>query len=1369
MPQGVIVRCTRWVVVCLLPLFARGQSGRVETLSIRDGLSQGFVSTHMQDREGFLWIGTKNGLNRYDGRHFKIFSADPSNPHSLSNDYILSLHEYGDFILVGTNGGGLNIFHKKTQRFYRMPRELPDGGQLFSPLVFAAFVDQNGQIWLHLWKENTYLNGPVFRLQLPPGFWERLPEATDPWAGVSISSPSTRYWQTIYLNKARDAIWMSENEALARLETGSGRLDSFHLPGTAERIIEDPSGRIWAFCNSPALQMLLRLDAGVFREIKADFPIDRFYGFDLQHRLMLGSAGNFVRLPAGHVPEMLRIRDADLRLPKAAGLRSIIDRSGIVWLSTLGYGLFKLSPQTGRFRTLFEDASIYSPPFVDTSGLIGYFPLGRKGPETYPPDHPHPLKKVPATGYNHRYQRDRNGRHWLWHSMGNKHRLIRLDASGNIEKQYFERQTLQMGACIGLDAEGRVQVAHNGKLIRVNSADDRTEVFDYSSVLPYGHEVRAMAQTANGYWWFATDFGLLQAIPENGSFKFSIHQQNPADPDALRNENIACLLVDPADAALLWMGTKGGGLECLDTRSGKVRHLSTKNGLPNDVIYGLLDDSAGNLWMSSNRGLIRYHPASGSIKNFTEADGLLSDEFNTWAYAKAPNGELLFGGVKGLHIFDPKNWTDNAVPPPVFITDLTVNNIPLSAGDSTGLLTSAPEWTGRIVLPYGQNSIALTFAALEFTAPSKNRFRYYLEGAEPAWVHEGYDATAQYLNLQPGTYTFKVMACNNDGVWNPRAASLQIVVLPPWYRSWWAWLLYALLAAVLVAGYMRFRINRLRLQQQLAIEHLRTERLREMDEFKSRFFTNISHEFRTPLTVILGSAAQAEQQLEQWQPKAGKEQDGAFQILKNKLDMVRRSGQNLLQLVNQILDLAKLESRTLTLQYVRGDVIPYLRYVAESLHSVANAKNILLRVDTALPALEMDYEPERLLQIVYNLLSNAIKYTPSGGRVVMKLAIGNWKSETGHDANPQFPMSNVQFQISISDTGIGIPPDDLPFIFDRFFRAGNQHLAREGGAGIGLALTRELVEAMKGDIAVESSLDTGTTFTVTLPVSTLAPEAGSPVPEIPAVTVLLPPEARLAPATENADRDCILLIEDNPDVVAYLESCLSDRYRLEYAYNGHAGIERALEIIPDLIVSDVMMPEKDGFEVCEALRLDERSSHIPIVLLTARATVEDRIAGLRRGADAYLAKPFHPEELHATLHRLLEMRQNLRARYASGGDLPPAATETERVEDVFLQKIRAEVGQRLSDSNFSGEELCRALGMSYPVVYRKLSALTGRSLNVYIRLIRLQNAREMLLSTTLGIAEIAYATGFNDPKFFSRVFSEEFGVSPSVFRSSAGK
>lgn len=768
--------------------------------------------------------------------------------------------------------------------------------------------------------------------------------------------------------------------------------------------------------------------------------------------------------------------------------------------------------------------------------------------------------------------------------------------------------------------------------------------------------------------------------------------------------------------------------------------------MPNDVIYGILPDTLGNLWMSSNKGIIRYTPTTGAIRNFTEADGLQSNEFNTWAYAPGPGGTLMFGGINGLNVFSPEHFSDNNHLPTVFVTELFVNNKSIGVGDSTGILPKSIEFLQEIRLNYEQRNITLSFSALEFTTSVKKRFRWILEGAETQWHPETTERSATYLNLQPGTYTFKVMAANGDGLWTPHPTSLKIIIRPPWYRTIWAYLIYATLFGGLIYGYLRFRLSQMRLQQQLALEYLNAERLKDLDKFKSQVFTNVSHEFRTPLTVILGMAEQLHAQV------AAPEQQSA-------VSLIQRSGENLLRLINQILDLAKLESNTLKINYIQGDVLAFVRYAAESMHSLASMKNILLRVDSHVPGgkILMDYDPERLLHILHNLLSNAIKFTDSGGRITLQISLEN-------DFQPSTDLPAGHYlHISVSDTGVGIPPTDLPRIFDRFFQAKNQRESGNSGSGIGLSLTYELIKAMEGHITVESEPGKGSMFMVYLPVRQKAILENKPLP--------FPiPDRQPATVQHNSAHPLqILLIEDNPDVIEYLNVCLGNHYRLDFAYNGRAGIERAIETIPDLIISDVMMPEKDGFEVCETLKNDERTSHIPLVLLTAKVGVEDRISGLRRGADGYLAKPFHPDELRALLANLLEIRQKLQARYLSGNELTNKSQPLlPDQEDTFLQKLRNIIEEHITEADLSVEEISKMLGMSYPVVHRKVTALTGRSLTLYVRAIRLQKAKILLADSALSISEVAFQTGFNDPKFFSRVFSEEFGLSPSAFRSRSG-
>lgn len=548
--------------------------------------------------------------------------------------------------------------------------------------------------------------------------------------------------------------------------------------------------------------------------------------------------------------------------------------------------------------------------------------------------------------------------------------------------------------------------------------------------------------------------------------------------------------------------------------------------------------------------------------------------------------------------------------------------------------------------------------------------------------------------------------------------------------------------------------EKIKTAQQLADEARERERLSEMDAFKTRFFTNISHEFRTPLTVILGMTEQLEKEIAQ--PEG---------TTHNRfLTLIKRNGQNLLRLINEILDLAKLENNSLNINYEQGDVLPYLRYIAESMHSLAATKNVTLKVESSpgtSGAIMMDYDPERLLQIMHNLLSNAVKFTPSGGQVTLLIE----QSEKAGD-------SESWLQLSVADTGIGIAPEELPLVFDRFFQTQNRQQTKSGGTGIGLSLTKELVNAMGGNISVESTLGAGTTFRVALPITNKA--------EIVAEPFDTPAESRIesfSPAAgllQQATGSRLLIIEDNPDVADYLAACLGRHYHLDFAYDGRAGIEKALATIPDLIISDVMMPEKDGFEVVEALKNEERSSHIPIVLLTAKATIADRIAGLKRGADAYLAKPFVEEELLVVVSNLMDMRRKLQERYRNAGfEMAPAAatngaTQTPKtlfdLEDAFLKKVIALIDTHLDDAEFGNAELSRKMLMSESQLHRKIKALTDQSLSVFIRNVRLGRSRVLLQTTDLTISEVAYAVGFTDPAYFSRTFSAEFGAAPTAFR-----
>lgn len=899
------------------------------------------------------------------------------------------------------------------------------------------------------------------------------------------------------------------------------------------------------------------------------------------------------------------------------------------------------------------------------------------------------------------------------------------------------------------DNNGQIWVACENGIVRIDPTSLTASTFPLQEKIHVWH----FCQTADNTIWAATKNGLLKINPVSGATQ----QFNPTNTPGMASSEL--LSVHEADG-YLWCGSTGG-LVRFDPKANVAVTFTTRHGLPHNHVYAAIP-AEGSLWLPTNRGLAGISRASvekpdaslAEVDIFDADDGLPHHEFNTMTFLKAKNGTIWLGGLNGIVAFDPKKLVlGKTAEKPVIIAEFSKYDQKADSVLSFPLFKE--HWPEIFVLQPEEKFFTVRFALLDYRNPKANQYKYKLEGFDPDWVFAGNQNTARYANLPPGTYTLRIRGANPNGIWSTREATAIVVVRQVWYKTAWAWALYVLCTIGILYGIWRSRVRRLRLAQQLEMEHLLSENLKEMEAFKSRFFTNITHEFRTPLTVVLGMADQLRSALELGQ----KNNRVDFPVLLSNTKHIRRNGENLLGLVNQILDLAKLESHTLKINYVQGDVVAYLRYIAESLNSLAETRHIRLDVETGAAEIVMDYDPERLRQIVHNLLSNAIKFTPAGGKVVLAIT----------------PEALSFLKITVSDTGTGISPESLPFVFDRFFQAEDQKqsvnpTAEKSGSGIGLSLTKELVKMMNGDISVESRAGEGSVFTVRLPIHNLAETAALTTEDQAWLTVpdrVIQRESEpAAPPPKGGHR--LLLIEDNPDVMEYLAACLQNQYVLDFAYDGISGIKKALETVPDMIISDVMMPGKNGLEVCDTLKNDERCSHIPLVLLTAKADLESRLAGLRRGADAYLAKPFHPEELTLTLKNLLELRRQMQERYLDEAIKAPQSTDTRPanfdLENEFLKKLRTIIEENLSDAELDVEALCRKIGMSRTNLHNKLSALTGLSTTLYVRKLRLRRAKELLNTTDATVSEIAYNTGFNDPKFFSRVYAEEYGAPPSEQR-----
>jgi signal transduction histidine kinase/DNA-binding response OmpR family regulator len=863
---------------------------------------------------------------------------------------------------------------------------------------------------------------------------------------------------------------------------------------------------------------------------------------------------------------------------------------------------------------------------------------------------------------------------------------------------------------------------------------------------------------------------------------------------------------------IFWLGTATGGLHRYDQATDEIEIFNEETGLSNNAIYGILPGVSDDLWLSSNYGLMRFNKTTHGVRTFLEEDGLTHYEYNRHSFFKSSDGRLWFGGVNGINVFDPTKFASGETDS----TQMLISKLEQYIGATGAVedLTSDLMQSDIIKLKHNDKYFTLHFALANYHSPKTNEFAFKIEGYEDEWNYLKNDNYLRINNLPRGKYNLLVRGKTKTGSWAAFPLSIPLRVYPPWWVTWWAILGYVIVGATGLFIFYKRRIRSLKIKEQRRIEQMEATKLKEMDELKSRFFANISHEFRTPLTLIQGP-------VEQMIKEAGEEK------AKKKLEMVLRNSESLLRLVNQLLDLSKIESGEMQVKADKGDLIAFIRDLVAGFETQALEKQITLTFDTSAEVLESEFDKEKLEQIIYNLLSNAIKFTESGGMVATKIeynrspladapetmrGAGSELDSGGINAGDGFQSEivNGQLSIVIRDSGSGIPASQLPHIFDRFYQVDTSATRRHQGTGIGLAVVKNLVEVLGGKIEVESAEGKGTAFSVTLPLniplsppskgdiavtqsgsveqqhraSAISPFEGGlrgmyDVEEIDKPSLKLPINKDKIPFSESSTRNpepetydesqitnqpIILVIEDNPDVREYIKSTLEKDYQIIEAANGKEGVKKAIEYMPDLILSDIMMPEMDGYEACEILKKDPRTGHIPIIMLTAKVGVENRIVGWRTGADDYLVKPFNTEELLARIDNLIRIRQVLQERYKRVADLPPDQITGDDPNEVFLQKVTTSIKENLSEPHFSLDALYEEVGMSRTQFYRKYQSLTGQSPAVFLKERRMDLALHLLQTTDFQVAEVCYESGFNNPDSFSRMFANHFGFPPSEAR-----
>jgi signal transduction histidine kinase/ligand-binding sensor domain-containing protein/DNA-binding response OmpR family regulator len=1370
-----------WLAAVYAPVHAQIEDLRFTHLTTDDGLSQSNVTCILQDSKGFMWFGTFNGLNRYDGYTFEVYHYQPDDSQSISHNYISALFEdRRGYLWVGTSDG-LNRYDREMDHFTTFKHQPDIPASISDNQIEAICEDSKGRLWIGT------RNGGLERFLPADESFRHYVHREE-----TLFSLSSDFVRAIY----------EDNNGHILLAHGNGAIDIYDEETDAFRplfpdgkkltdarisaIIESPSGELWVGTQGDGLYMIERL-LGVSPQV--------------DHFSKQSAAGN--------------------RIGSNAVLSLFMDDSGRLWIGTEDAGINIYDTRTGEISQYRHDPFIRSSLNHDSIWSIYEDRAGNTWVGTYA--HGINLLMRRKSSFHH-YKHHPGSDNSLSHNMvnafsedRNRHLWIATDGGG---VTYFDRNTgrfthynsgnsnLGSDVIVSLFEDGRGRLwlgtwadglyrfdrtsgrftrfttkTHGlgsdrilhitgdlagglwlstfwGGLTRFSIEDGSATVYNKNNSGLSDNDVRATMQDYLGNLWIGTDVGVDLYNPRADTFINYRHNAN--EPGSI-SKGFVHTIIQSMDSTI-WIGTTGG-LNRFDPHEQVFEHYNTTSGLPDDEIKCIIEDTGAVLWLSTNRGISRFDVEQGTFRNYDVTDGLQGNDFNTRSGIQTSRGEILFGGNNGFNIFDPGEISENSYIPPVVITDFRIFNVRVPVGVEDSPLSTHISETRQLVLSHRDAVFSFEFAALNYISPEKNQYAYMMEGFETDWNYVKSSRTVTYTNLDPGDYVFRVKASNNDGLWNEEGVSLDLKITPSFWKTGWAYLLEVLLGLGIIYFVANYFISRRRLRKAMDLEHLEMERMYDLDRMKTQFFNNIAHEFNSPLTLILSPLEKLVSS------------EGIDANLRNSLKIIHGNARRLQRMIGQLKDVQKLETDDLHLSLSRGNIVQFIENIARSFNDHARDRKILYRLDTEKESLVAWFDQDKLDKIIYNLLSNAFKFTPDGGEIVVKLSITASKCLREFGAHKRVPVECVE--ISVKDSGIGIPDDKIEHIFQRYYQIDHDDGREFEGSGIGLALVYELVKLYGGDILVSGEEGQGATFTVQIPIDEQYLEENQLVGDFnvfPALKTSLIDEAADdseifdgSVISKNAipvkDIPIILAVDDDPEIRDYIIHSLESRYRMFGAENGQDGFEKAVKIIPDLIISDVRMPGVSGTELSKMLREDEKTSHIPIILLTAYSDKEYKIEGLTTGADAYLTKPFSIDILEAQISNLLESRKKLRIKFSRKIYLEPRDVDIEDVDAQFLRQVIETIEKHMSDSNFNAVMLSRKVGMSRMQLYRKLRMLTNQTVHEFIRSIRLKRAVQLLEQKNKTITEVAFEVGFNDLTYFARCFRKQYQKSPSEYIS----
>lgn len=1329
------------------PLPGRGNTFVFEHFTQENGLSNNQVQCIFQDRKGYMWFGTSQGVSRFDGYRFRVFENIAGMDHSLRGNLVRSIFQSKNgTIYIGTENGGLNVFDSSKERFSH-PFDGYSGLRLENASVNCIAEDQFERLWLGS-------DSGIIRYH--------------PDGKVSMINPAEedpeKYFEGNFVRVMafgrHGKLWMGTNNGVFVLDTAENRVSPVVLPLPPSlneeiwELVAEPDGRIWIGTYDNGV--FLMADEGKIEEhLIPDKANERSYTVRAICRDKFGSywmgtrGGVFVYKPGeGMNGNFFHDEREEKSLSGNSVLSVFHDAKGDTWIGTrLGISYLVHSKQVFRsYRAMPDDKKYLNSKEIyafwrqnnghiwigTEDGGVNIFDPVKQDFEylTHDPGDPSTL----SSNCIKTFMEDGKGNVWIGTFRGG---ISVVNLSNRKTVKYY-RQNPGMSHSIADDRVWDLFRDSRNNIWAATSAGielyhPETDGFMLLNIFPPGTQVNWIREDSQGDLWFggrdeivvySVGGGVLQRYRE---LSRHFHEDS---------------------RGRIWIATLNNGIALYSKNEGPIRYFREQEGISNNQTLCILEDNNKFLWISTTDGLTRFNPETGFNESFTARDGLMNNQFNYGAAMKLPGGELVFGGISGFNIFDPIQVRTNEYIAPIVLTDFRIFNRPVPIGEGRkAVLTESISETGEVHLSFRQNVISIEFAALNYVNSQNNLYSYFLEGFDQAWTDPSTNRLATYTNLDPGEYTFHIKSFVPGIPDAGKGTTLKIYISPPYWKTWWFKFLAFLVITLLIYTLLHFLINREMLKNQLVFERVKAKKLHELDMLKLRFFTNISHEIRTPLTLILGP-------LEKLQKS-----EVSHDELPQLIEIMHRNAKQLDRLINQILDFRKLETGNLRLSLSDGDLVSFLKEVVFSFQLMARENSIHLLFNSSVDTLLTRFDPDKMEKIINNLISNAFKFTDKNGKISISLTTENAdKRSTGRTTEKE----KGQIQIVVSDTGKGIPENHLDKIFNRFFQSGQE--TDVPGTGIGLALVMELVKLHKGEIFVTSKTGKGSKFTINLPwldpLQPVNPEEQAAIDESTHIQAV---ENQDDEQLQMPDERIMLIVEDNPDVRKFIRLHFEPAYRVVEAGNGLEGWQEALECIPDIILCDVMMPAMNGYELLKKLKQDERTSHIPVVLLTALGSKEHEIEGLTIGADDYITKPFDIHILQTKVENILAIRNSLKQKYSGQVILQPQNIMISPPDERFLKHAIEVVEQNINDPDLDIERFATEVGVSRMQLYRKLNALTNMTVKEFIRDIRLKRASQLLLQKNMTVSEVAYAVGFREMSHFRKCFRQEFGMSASEF------